>query len=471
MSRKRLLQLGCAAALVALVGAVALLLSMAKPWALRYAVGRARDQGVVLSPTEIELGLGSVTLRESSFELAGLPAIRGRIRRLDVSLRGWTPVALGLTGVEVEATGTAPALAVGVADWAKRHPSTFALPTEAQEVTLAWRPEPGAEPWLKLEGGRVQRSGATTAFTAERSLVGVCLERDEGAPRCPDLGKVGAAWTADAAQVSLALGAADLAAAPLRLEVRHALPQPTARLTLAPVELHRLAGPLGSKVPLRGVKASAAVDLALPPGSAGGPITGKLEASLQGYVPPHPRELDGFLFGDTTKLSAKLRLDDARERVDLEEVRLAAGAFSLAGSGTVARDGARARIRLDLAGDLPCSALAGAAADSALGRLLGRAPGELARLLVRGSVSVKVAVDVRSDALADATVRPEIGVGCGLRPLTVGGVDVGKILGGELPPLPSGFPPLPSALPPLPMGFPPLPGARPTPGVSSAQPR
>lgn len=450
MNKRRLLLVVLALLGVLIAGGGVFALFFAKPMAFDLAVKRAREHGVELRPRDVSIGFGSVTVRESSFELTGLGAIHGTIRELDVSLRWTRPVGIRLSGVDVEAVGSAPALGLGVTEWAKRYPETLRLPTEAREVTLTWRKAAKAEPWLTLSGGSVSRAGAETHFSAEKSVLGVCSERDEGAPVCPDLGKLGAAWTADEAEVAIGFGVEDVGRAPVRLKIQHALPEPTADITLTPVALERLAGPFGVKLPVKNVTASATVHLVMPKGLEGGAITGTLDSALKGYIPPHPREIDGFVFGDTTTLSAKLRVDEARERADLSEVKVTAGAFKLGGTGSVFREDDHGAVRLDLTGNLPCSALAGAAVDSHLGKALGGLAGQLARQLVKGSVGITVGISARSDDLENAKVTKKVGIGCGLKPLEIGGFDVGQILEGKLPPMPSGLPPMPSGLPPLP---------------------
>jgi hypothetical protein len=131
------------------------------------------------------------------------------------------------------------------------------------------------------------------------------------------------------------------------------------------------------------------------------------------------------------------------------------------------REGQSASVDLDLKGALPCDALAGAAAESRLGQLLGRVSGRqgkrTALAIVRGDVSVEVAIKASTNDLPNAKLTQKIGVGCGLRPLSLAELialtpnakdlqgignevgkkleDIGKDLG--LPPVPSGLPPLP----------------------------
>jgi hypothetical protein len=126
---------------------------------------------------------------------------------------------------------------------------------------------------------------------------------------------------------------------------------------------------------------------------------------------------------------------------------------------------------MDLKGTLPCDALAGAAVESRLGQLLGRASGKqgkrTALAIVRGDVAVNVGIQASTLDLANAKLTQKIGLGCGLRPLSVQellaltpnlkevqaiGDEVGKkveAIGKDL-----GLPPVPTSLsiplPPLP---------------------
>jgi len=145
----------------------------------------------------------------------------------------------------------------------------------------------------------------------------------------------------------------------------------------------------------------------------------------------------------------------------------------LDGKGSLASAAGAAALALDLRGALPCDALASAAAESRVGRLLGRVQGtragSVARQAIGGSVGVRVQITANTQNLAAASVKRSIGIGCGLKPLTL---EEALKLGTELlpsdlselsediekltPKLPNGAPLLPSSLPPL--LFPALPG-------------
>jgi hypothetical protein len=213
------------------------------------------------------------------------------------------------------------------------------------------------------------------------------------------------------------------------------------------------------------VVVSSEVELTLPANVLdGGEVNGTLKSALKGFVPPHPPELDGFVFGDVTTFETKLHVDAPRETVTLTQSKVKAGRFELAGGGSVVRHGLDATLDLDLKGVLPCDALAGAAVESRLGQLLGRASGKqgkrTALAVVRGEVSVNVGIQASTKDLANAKLSQKIGVGCGLRPLSLSelialtpnakdiqaiGNEVGKKLeefGKDL-----GLPPVPTSLP------------------------
>jgi hypothetical protein len=315
-------------------------------------------------------------------------------------------------------------------------------------------------PWLELSGGVMTRTVAGAAFSAQScKLSGF------------EMGKVGAGFTKTGGDVSIGFGDQSAQAAPLRLDASvDAKGAGKLGVVLTPTKLGLLGKGLGIPLPLPDVIASGNVELLLPAGAVdGGEVKGKFSSSLKGFVPPHPPELDGFVFGDLTTFDTDLSVDSARSRVTLTNSKVKAGKFELSGGGSVLRQGLDALVDLDLKGTLPCDALAGAAAESRLGQLLGRASGQqgkrTALALVRGDVLVEVGIKASTKQLQNAKLTQKIGVGCGLRPLSLTelltltpnakdlqaiGNEVGKKLediGKDL-----GLPPVPSSLklPPLP---------------------
>jgi hypothetical protein len=417
---------------------------------------RAAEKGVELEIGSLTFGWEWVKLRDVRARLAGVNALALHFDVVGIELDGTDLVSLVTEGVDAKAEGSLPRIALELGAWSKRFPSTYALPMSASGVAVAWKPSATEEPWLAMSGGTLAKTPAGTAFAAERTRVA-------GA----DVGRVGATIAPTASSVALGFGEQELAKAPLRLDAEQT-PKPKVTLTLAPVPLERLAGPFAMSLPVKDVIGSGTVTFDFASRDAMIPTNGHARLELEGYVPPHPVELDGFVFGNVTVLETDLRFGASVDEVTLENTSVTAGRFVLKGNGAVTREANAARVKLDLRGSLPCDALASAATESRLGKLLGRAAGKKAGTaafrVVGGSVGVRVQVDATTADLPGAKLERSIGVGCGLKPLTLADLqELGDLLfEGELSKLPEdlakllppGTLPVPSSLPPIPSGFP-----------------
>jgi len=446
------------AGFVALAGLAGLLLWLALPTLIQAEVKkRARDQGVELTLGTLDFGWEWAELRASKATLVGVSGLELGIDRLNVELDGVKLTRVDFTGLTVEASGSVPALALSLGAWSKRYPTAFALPLSARNVTVRYRPEPGQAAWLELAGGTVATTPTGSIVAAEHTKVAGI-----------DVGRVGATWSTTATSVALGLGETDLARAPVRVAVDLSAARPRLAFQLVPTSLERLAGPFAVALPVHGVSASATVALEFADKAAAYPEKGASHLELHGWIPPHPAELDGFVFGDTTTVDTTLAFTPDGKTVTLDPIHLTAGRFELSGPGSLVRDAEAATLTLDLKGALPCDALASAAAESRVGRLLGKPQGSragsVARQAIGGSVGVRVQVAASTKNLAGASVKRSIGIGCGLKPLSLDDVvrlgetllpsdlselqqDVVKLT----PKLPNGaplIPPLP--LPPLP---------------------
>jgi len=105
---------------------------------------------------------------------------------------------------------------------------------------------------------------------------------------------------------------------------------------------------------------------------------------------------------------------------DLSEIRiskteLAAGAFKLAGRGTIQRQKDNARLGLDMSGSIPCSELGASAAQAHFPGLVGDLITGAARMGVSGSVKIGVKVDADTRDLAAARVDQGVAYACTLR--------------------------------------------------------
>jgi hypothetical protein len=476
-----------AAALVGLIALGGLALWLVLPQLIeREVLKRARAQGVELKFAELDFGWEWAQLKQVQATLVGVDGLSLAIERLDADLDGATLTRMDVTGLTLEASGSLPALALSLGAWSKRFPSAYSLPLSARGVNVAWRPEAGQPAWLELKGGTIAKTPVGTVVAAEHALVAGI-----------DAGRVGATWVPTATSIALGLGEPDLSRAPLRVNVDFSLPKPRLTFELAQTTLEKLAGPFAVALPVRGVSASASVGLEFGSREAMQPERGAVKAVLHGFIPPHPAELDGFVFGDTTTLATNLVFAPDGKSVTLPDASITAGRFVLTGPGSLVRTPDEVRLTLDLRGSLPCDALASAAAESRVGRLLGRPKGakagNAARQVIGGSVAVRVQVDGSTKNLAAASMKRSIGIGCGLKPLTLAELlEIGEtLLPSDLseladdlqkltPKLPDGTPLIPSGtfpLPPLPTSFslpsnfpplPPFPSPRPTPSTRAS---
>jgi hypothetical protein len=417
-------------------------------------VAEAKARGIELTPGEIGFGWHWVQLRGGAAKLVGAPSFEAKLGLVDVQLKGFEPTLVQLSDVQVGVGGSLPRVLLELGEWAKNNPRAFDAPVVASRVSLKVAEAPAEAPWLELSKGFLTRTVAGAAFSAEScKLSGF------------ELGKVGAGFTKTGGDVSIGFGDQKAQAAPLRLDASvDAKGAGKLSIVLTPTKLGLLGKGLGIPLPLPDVIASGNVDLQLPDNALkGAEVKGKFSSSLNGFVPPHPPELDGFVFGDLTTFDTDLSVDSTRERVTLTNSKVQAAKFTLNGGGSIVRQGVTANVELDLKGSLPCDALAGAAAESRLGQLLGRASGKqgkrTALAFVRGDVSVEVGIKASTKDLPNAKLTQKIGVGCGLRPLSFAELvaltpnakdlqaignelgkkaeDIGKQLG--LPPVPSGL--------------------------------
>jgi hypothetical protein len=465
-----------AAALLLVLGAAGVVLLVVVPnYVEAKVLSTAEAEGVTLEPSDISFGWGWVQITQVKVSLDKVRSVAMQVGRIDVTLDGMTPQSIDLSNVDSLITGSITNVGLELSEWTKAHPSAYSLPLNAKNVHARFVEPAGTPPWLELSEGQLSHTASGGVFAAQHArFMGV------------DLGKVGAGFAREASAIALGFGEADLGRAPLRLEVSPNLAIPTAKFTLAPVAAERLAKPLGIALPIAGVIVSSVTNLAFPAGPLAGSVTGSTSVTLKGYVPPHPFELDGFIFGDTTTFDTQFAIPPIRDRITLTQAQLKAGSFELHGDGLLTRAPDHSQATLSLNGQLPCSALAGVEAESRLGKILGgelsKQAAKLAQQLVNGSVSVGLKVSADTRNLAAARIDRTIGVGCGLHPLSLAELaklvplppDITQLLQ-SLPALPndlsglpglptissSGVPVLPSGVPPLPNGVPPLPTSLP----------
>jgi hypothetical protein len=378
------------------------------PYVRSRVISEARLRGVELVPGDVAFGFGWVRVDDAKFRLIGVQGLRGSAYTIELELDWLDPLRAEAKKVEIEIEGPSGQVMKELEAWSNRYKEALKLPARVTELNLRWREKAGAKEWLAVKN--------TSADWRRPVLV---LRADSVVVENIDLGKIGFDYNAQDAVIAVGLGVADLKAAPLRAHLRHALPRPTASITLAPVDVAPLLKRLNAPLAIEGVKAAAAVNLLIDGKLLDAPIRGRAAIRLEGWIPPHPPEIDGFVFGKVTTIDSAFDVAKDHKLVTLSETKLAAGSFKLSGGGTVTREVEYSEIKLVLSGTLPCGALANAVAQSRLGKAIGSWVGAGARFWLNGSVSVTVRVQADTRKLAEALVVPAIGIGCGLRPLPI----------------------------------------------------
>lgn len=467
------------------------------PYTRKLVIEKARERGVEIDPESVSVpfDLSHARLKNTKVKLIGVSGIQATIADLNVTLVNQHPTAFDLSGVEADVTGSGATITLELSEWAGAHPQNFGTPMQASGVNLRWTPDPDApdgqaQPWLTVKGGAVAPIAGGAQFSAENaSVAGI------------ETGKLGAKWTGEAASVEMAFGTEGTDAAPIKLTVVHTPGKqsgaynPYAELRVAKYPLERFKGPVKIPIPAKDVFLELTARINFESEVMGGPINGNLDATLIGYSPPKPNELSDYDFGDRTQLKTKFSMGSERKVLTLAETQVLAGAFKLKGGGEVRLLEDHALILIKLLANLPCADLAASMVEKELAGLggLGKIAGRLTKQVLKGSVGVTVAVEADSRKLEDAKVAKIIGIGCGLKPLSLPNLSDFPELGDiPLPPgmkelpkglptalpssLPSGLPPLPTALPgakdfPFPFGKPTDPPTKPSEPAKPAEPK
>ncbi len=362
----------------------------------------ARAHGLKLEPSFVDVGWGWVRLRESTVTLEDVEGLHLKVDRATVDLHGLSPTQVQMRGVQVLMTGSAADLVIDLGTWAKQHHDAVGFPVVADEVAVVWKESVSHARWLTLEKGVIVPCPGGSKLTApSANVLGY------------QVGPVGAIWASQKSEATFGFGNPDPEAALLRMDVD--CKSGEAKLRLNSVKLSWLAKPLNIRLPIDGnVMIKGDAQLSLAPKSERREIEGTMNAQLDGYVPPHPKELNGIVFGETTTFATRLRLSKDRKKATLDKTRMAVGAFVLDGQGLIERKSEYASLTLSMAGNIPCSSLAKSAAVANLGDVFGGLLGDSVSNVVDGSVRVAVRVEADSRHLDEAEIKQSVRVDCGL---------------------------------------------------------
>jgi hypothetical protein len=384
----------------------------------------ARVADVRLRVGEIRWGLGFIQVFDAHLEFIRVPGVTVDVRRLDLDFAGTTVKKVLVSGIDVRAVGDPQELyrdgTRELARWRSVElPGTTktARPEmEYRELGVDWQGNLPLVSHARLENVRWTETPLGAPDAGETELV---LKATRGLVGTVEWSPFAIVYRTQTAGFDLAFGET-FATAKWSVSYREAADGPVAVLGFTSVDLADLMSRADSApVPeaLAKARADGVLTAQLDPATL--KVLGKLTARLTGFVPPHPPELKGYAFKDTTRLDVTFTGDPLLNVADLSVIQLVNGDIALLGNGRVERTSEGAKIRADLSTHLDCITLAKGFAATEVGGALGAWGQKNAAKALRGSVAVRVQLDADTEHLAEAKVVKRIGIGCGLRPLTL----------------------------------------------------
>lgn len=360
-------------------------------------------RGVLLELGGVELSWGELRLVGVVARPVGVEGAVGRADTVAVSLEGITPTRIAVEHLSASLEGVS--VLGDLAGWAARsaRPSEGEaappadIPIEIAEVEVGWREKRAREDVIRLTAAGLSLARTTGALRAARA------ELDDRRYGPADL-----SWRTAEDGVDVALGSLEPGAARITLSVRPG----EASVRFRPIAIGEIAEFLSIELPKPDVEIDGSASIELRDGAGPAELAGRAEIRIEGFVPPHPRELDGILFGETTEVAVEITVGEDRRRIDLAELAVTAGALELTGTGAITADLDRSTAKLSLAGSVPCRSLTASAIAAHFGRTAGVIAGQLARAAMTGSVGVKLAVTATTDAFDEPDVETTASIGC-----------------------------------------------------------
>jgi hypothetical protein len=417
--------------LMAATGGLVIVSSNIGDWTKRQVIAAARQQGLVLELNDVDVSLTSIHFRDARAVLEGVAGLTLYLQSVDIALHGWKPVGIRVAGAIVQAVGAPTNLLNEVRAWQAKYPFDHAtLKPDIAKAKVTWQEALDGPPFLVLDGVTFASSakplgplGQDFSIHAERAQAGAY-----------GVAPLVAALHSEPEAIEIGIGSTEWESMTVRGGWKKQQVGDELHVSLGPLPFGPMLAAGGIKLDdLKLAAANAAVGISLlRTGDTTWPYQGHFAVELAGFTPPHPPELQGFDFGKSTRVDSTFRMDAALATLDLLDTRLTAGEFKLAGHGKAHRtESLSARVQLELKGHLACASLASALATSKLGQSYGQWVMRNANKVVQGSVDVTVQVDADSKAINQAKVAKVIGVGCGLKPLTIR-----QLLTLDLPPPP-----------------------------------
>lgn len=399
---------------------------------LRFFIEReAKARGFEIEFDEFDFEFGRVDIERVRFSPIGFSGIKGTLERAAITWEGfWIGDVrkIEARSMGLQALGSAADIAIFLSEWGRAYPRAFEAEISAKPITFTWREDEKSAPWLVISGGVLSPAAGGTDFVAESAVLsGVSV------------GAVGARWQSERGSISLGFGKNSISDAPVLISIEPKKRPAIATLSLKPSTMADLGNPLGLKLPTEKAQLGGTAKLLLPdtivmPGQ--GALKVELDMSLRGYVPPHPKELNRIIFGDTTSFSATLELGANRKSIVISNAQMKAGAFGLKGGGKIERKGVFATIEMKMDGAVRCVDMAQSAVSSHLGNAAGTIVGDMAKNSLKGAMNISLRIEADTRDLGAAKVQQQVSGSCGISiPLpSIPSVKLPEL--GELPPIP-----------------------------------
>jgi len=366
-------------------------------WVRREALRR----GFELEFAQLSLVPDRIAFEQARVRMVGVPGVDVRFDELVADLQGIEPLRIQGKGVLVDVTGSPDELQQMLLSFGKQHADAVRLPLKLEGV---FRYGGRDNPMVVLSGeansagdGDVQFTGS---FRVQQTNLGSLTLH-----RTPE-NKIDAGFGLLLSEKPIVNVALDATAAPFKVSV-----------TFASQKVDDVCRAFSLSVPkgMGGSTVDGTLSFVLDGQLPSTPHHGTAAFVVNGWVPPHPRELDGIVFGKTTKVGTTFELLPDLGEVRFTKATVDAGALHLEGKGNAVRDGLSARTKMDLAGSVACSELGASAIGTHVRGLVGDLLRGVARMTMGGAGNIRVQIDADTKSLSAAKLDQSVDIGCRLR--------------------------------------------------------
>lgn len=366
-------------------------------WIHRDALAR----GFVLDFANFSVEPDRIELEQLTVKLVGVPGVEARFGKLKVDLQGFDPLRIEGDDARVDVNGSPDELQAALVSFGKQHSESVHLPLKMRGDFQYGGPD---NPMVVLSGvasspgdGDIQFDGTFRVFQTKLGTLSVHRSADS---------KVDAGFGLTLSEKPVVNVSLDASAAPFN-----------GKVTFAGQKIDDVCKAFSLPVPkgFSGSSVDGTLTFVLDGALPSTPHHGTAAFVVNGWVPPHPRELDGLVYGRSTKLGATFEVLPDLGEVRFTKATVDAGALHLEGKGNTVRDGLSARTKMDLAGNVACTELGASAIGAHVQGIVGDLLRGVARMTMGGTVKIRVLVDADTKSLSAAKVDQSVEVGCRLR--------------------------------------------------------